>query len=376
MPTLRGITWNHSRGYVPMVATAQRFHELHPEFDLQWDSRSLQAFADEPIAELAQRYDLLVIDHPWAGFAARSGILAPLDELLPADFLADLAAHSIGASHESYFENHQWALAIDAACPVASWRADLIEAPPASWDDLLALAAEGRVLMPAIPIDTLMNFYAVCQALGAVPFTGEDQVIDTDTGSEALRTLKELADAVPRECFDLNPIRVYEAMTQRDDIAYCPFAYGYSNYARPGYARRQLRFGDPPTLRGHHLHTTLGGTGLAISVNCKHKDWAARYAQYVCEANTQSTLFFQTGGQPGHRVAWEDSEVNRRCNNFFRDTLATLDRSYLRPRFDGYLDFQDHAGDPIRDYLREGGTETNVIDELNALYRRVLEARR
>ena len=27
---LRGITWNHTRGLVPMVAAAQRFEELNP----------------------------------------------------------------------------------------------------------------------------------------------------------------------------------------------------------------------------------------------------------------------------------------------------------------------------------------------------------
>ena len=53
-----------------MVATAQRFSELNPGVEITWEKRSLQAFADEPIDKLAERYDLLVIDHPWAGFAA------------------------------------------------------------------------------------------------------------------------------------------------------------------------------------------------------------------------------------------------------------------------------------------------------------------
>jgi len=46
---LRGIAWDHTRGFVPMVATAQRFHELHPEIEIRWEKRSLQAFADAPI---------------------------------------------------------------------------------------------------------------------------------------------------------------------------------------------------------------------------------------------------------------------------------------------------------------------------------------
>ncbi len=85
---LKGMTWNHTRGYTPMVGTAQRFCEMRPSADLQitWEKRSLQEFADQPIDVLAERYDLLVIDHPWAGFAAASGVLVPLDEHLPTEY--------------------------------------------------------------------------------------------------------------------------------------------------------------------------------------------------------------------------------------------------------------------------------------------------
>jgi len=46
MIELRGIAWNHSRGFTSVVATAQRFEELHPEVRITWEKRSLQAFAD------------------------------------------------------------------------------------------------------------------------------------------------------------------------------------------------------------------------------------------------------------------------------------------------------------------------------------------
>jgi multiple sugar transport system substrate-binding protein len=113
---LRGITWNHTRGYLPMVATAQRFSELHPGVTISWERRSLQRFADFPVERLAEKYDLLVIDHPSAGSVAVHGSLLPLDGLLPAEFLAGQAANSVGLSRSSYFfAGYQWALAIDAA---------------------------------------------------------------------------------------------------------------------------------------------------------------------------------------------------------------------------------------------------------------------
>ncbi len=246
---LKGITWNHSRGFTSIVATAQRFHELHPEVDIEWHKRSLQAFADEPINVLAKRYDLLIIDHPWTGFAARTGIILPLDKYLPAAFLEDLAKNSVGKSHESYaYNNHQWAFAIDAATPVAASRPDLFHKHdlvlPQTWDDLMELAKKGWVAIPSIPQDTLMSFYMVCSTLGEDVCTTQEYVVSEKIGRQALRMLRDLGAHISRECYDWNPIKVYEAMTLGDEYAYSPFAYGYANYSQKGYARKVLKFHD------------------------------------------------------------------------------------------------------------------------------------
>jgi len=127
--TLRGITWDHARGFAPMAATAARWHERHPEVEVVWEKRSLQAFADESIASLAQRFDLLAVDHPSMGEAAAHRLFVPLEQHLPAEFLRDQAANSVGASYASYAINgSQWALPIDAAAPIAGWREDVLVA--------------------------------------------------------------------------------------------------------------------------------------------------------------------------------------------------------------------------------------------------------
>lgn len=372
--TLSGITWNHTRGYLPMVATAQRFGELHPEVEITWHKRSLQEFADYPIERLVERFDLLVIDHPFAGQAAAQMVLLPIDDYVPAEFLADQAANSVGQSHPSYrFDGHQWALAIDAATPVSSHRPDLLEryglALPQTWEELLNLARSGRVAVPAIPIDSLMNFYMLCVAFGSEPFTEDSRVIDRSTGMTALEHLRELISLCPAACLERNPIATYEAMTTSDEIAYCPFAYGYSNYARPGYARSLLRFGGLVSFGGRRLRSTLGGTGLAISPRCRNIDQAVAYAQFVASRDCQAGLYVSSGGQPGHRAAWEDPQVNAATSDFFRDTLQTLDEAYLRPRYPGYLHFQDQAGPIVHTYLKAGGDAGRVVEQLDTLYR-------
>ncbi len=371
---LRGVTWNHTRGYLPMVATAQRFSEIHPGVEITWEKRSLQEFGDASISRLTEKYDLLVIDHPFVGDAAAHGTLLPLDEYIPQSFLDDQACHSVGKSHESYsYGGHQWALAIDAATPVSSSRPDLLErngvAHPETWDELIDLARRGVVALPAVPIDSLMNFYMVCLALGGELFSSANRVVHRDVGVPVLTMLRELLSFCPVESFTWNPIAIHEQMSSGDSIAYCPFAYGYSNYSRPGYARQLIQFGDLVCYGvKRKLCSTLGGTGLAISARCRNKEEAAEYVRFVGDGDCQRTIYFASGGQPGHRLAWEDPEVNKACNSFFERTLPALDRAYLRPRYDGYPDFQDSAGPVIQQYLQYGGNPSIVIEQLNHLY--------
>jgi multiple sugar transport system substrate-binding protein len=372
---LRGITWNHSRGFLPMVATAQRFEELHPEVEIVWEKRSLQAFADAPIGELAEDFDLLVIDHPSVGEAM--GFLLPLDEHLTPDYVTDQALSSVGRSVESYeWDGHRWALAIDAAAPVSCYRLDLLSEMrslmPRTWPELLELAQRGAVALPLTPVDALMAFYMLCGAAGEEPFLRSDRLVAEQVGAGALAHLADLARACGPECLYRNPIATYELMASGDRIAYCPFAYGYSNYARHGYARELLRFGGLVTMPdGRRLCSTLGGAGLAISRRCTEVSSAVEYCCFVAGAACQSGLYFASGGQPGHRSAWEDPSVNAACQSFFQDTLPVLDEAYLRPRFHGYLKFQQDAGPVLHRFLSAGGDPRRVCNELEQIYRNV-----
>ncbi len=373
MIELRGITWNHTRGYLPMVATSQRFSELHPDVAIHWQKRSLQEFADLPLGQLVERFDLLVIDHPFIGMAAESGFLLPLEEHLQAAFLANQAKHSVGKSHASYlFGDHQWALAIDAATPVSGWRRDLMEAAgasvPVTWAELLELARRGLVAVPGIPIDTLMHFYMLCIGLEEEPFSRPEEMVSIAVGVRALEMLRELAGLLSPECSRRSPIATWEFLTVNDGVALCPFAYGYSNYSRDGFTRHPLEMGGLIRIDGiARCRSTLGGAGLAISSRCHQMGAAVEYCHFVASPECQAGLYFQCGGQPGHRSAWLDDEINRASHNFFRNTLSTLDEAWLRPRWNGYLEFQDTAAVIVHQYVWGGGQARDAVFRLNEI---------
>lgn len=373
---LTGITWRHSRGLVPLVATAQRFNDERPEVSIEWRTRSLKDFGDFPIERLVERFDLLIIDHPFAGYASAHDVLVPLDEHLPEVFVRDQARNSVGASHASYeMGGHLWALAVDAATPVSGWRVDLLERadadPPATWDELLALARRGLVAVSAAPVDLLMHLYMLALVQGEEPGLSGEKLLSDRVGLRALDLVRELIAATSTANLDRNPIRTWEAIARGESVAYCAFAYGYANYGRRDYVQRPLRFGGLVDLDGVRLRSTLGGAGLAISSRCTGDRLAAAlaYAAFVAAPETQTGLFATHGGQPGHRRAWLDPIVNEMTNDFFIDTLQTLDDAWLRPRHRGYIPFQDHAGGLIRDHVHGEASASSTLAALNDRYR-------
>ena len=135
MKLLKVISWDHPRGFDPMVATANLFQKKNPEVEIKWDKRPLQAFADRPIEEMAFDYDLMVIDHPHVGEASRKNLIYELNNNKQYEGeLISLEKNSVGLSHQSYnFNDNQYALAIDAAAPVSAFRYDLIDNPPSTF---------------------------------------------------------------------------------------------------------------------------------------------------------------------------------------------------------------------------------------------------
>jgi multiple sugar transport system substrate-binding protein len=376
---LRGITWNHSRALPPLVATAQRFEELHPHVRIQWEKRSLHEFGHADISTLAHIFDLLVIDHPMAGDAEVTGVLNDLLPLLSVEEIRDLQDDSLGPSFSSYIYNDRlYALPIDAAAPAASLRLDLFEEhgleEPAVWDDVLSLARMGWVRMPAFSADLFLNFMGLCVSRGNAVATNEEQFVEHEVGVLCLEQLRELAALMPDEIYRLNPIALYERMSSEDSFAYCPFAYTYSNYSRSGFGAKHIRFSNPVALEEHlPMRTVLGGTGLAISKKCDQIALALEYSLFVAGRSCQGTLYGVCGGQPANRGAWSDPLLNQLTDNFFARTAASIETAYMRPRYPGYVTLQELAGEAIAEYCKHHGDTYKLLDQIDIFYRSSLK---
>lgn len=348
MPCYLGLTWEHPRGKNALIAAADR-ERAASTLDIRWETHPLEGFEERPIGELAQHYDLIVLDHPHLGEAIASWALTPMDAFIAPDGLANWDRRSIGQSFASYSAyGRQWAVPLDAAAQVAAYRPELIRVPPRTWAEVHALALVAPVALSLAGPHALLTFASIRSALaGSAPRAATD-LVGGSGGREALELMRAIASKADRAFTHLNPIAMLETMRDTKAIAYCPLIYGYVNYSGHG-----VRFTNIPKSQesGPDPGSVLGGTGLALTSRCEPSQELLDHIEWLMSDEAQRDFIPRHDGQPSARSAWLDPHVDAQADGFYSSTLATLEASWLRPRGPGYICFQTAASAAVRDVV-------------------------
>jgi len=356
---LRGIAWDHPRGYEPLRATSKAFCERMNldsgsgiEVNIEWDIRSLKDFGDMPIEDLIDQYDLITIDHPYMGQADKHGLLLALNENLSDDVLQQLVLQSVGPSFQSYYYGTSlYALPIDAAALVSAYRKDIVthfdlrlpQTREELFDFYQKLPKGLQVAWPLCATDIWCSFLSLCAQDAGADFIHK-QTIDQQVACKVLDELKRHLEFLHPQSINWNPIKTLDHMSTEADVVFSPYLFGYTNYARDGYAKR---------------------------ANSTHPDLALKYLEYVSSAEVQTGLFTQYGGQPGNLAAWQSRANNQLCGGFFDDTLTTMQQAYVRPNHPGWNHFQEHGAELIHHGVVANVTSKKIMSDLNQLYQSI-----
>ncbi|MBV6638236.1 MAG: extracellular solute-binding protein [Mameliella sp.] len=368
--TLKGMTWSDPRGYDPLVAASAAFQERYPHVTITWDKRSLQGFESTPVEELAQAYDLMIIDHPHVGEVVADGCLLPIDRHGAPEVLARLEAETVGKSYHSYFYGgHQWALPVDAACQVQAIRPDLRPAPAKRLSEIMAEARDGRVVWPLRPPHVLMSFFTLMANTGSAFPVTRDLPIDRAAAKRTLEAMQALADLVDPACHQMDPIAALDALSEGDRFALIPYTYLYAPYAKDDYRPNIVTYHDIPAEgESGPLGSALGGTGLAVSARTTHPEICTEFALWVASAEVQRGLYTDNNGQPGNAFAWADPRVNARFGKAYHQTRMSHEAAWLRPRHKGYMGFQEAASHIILDALTGKCMHDAALDALQSRF--------
>lgn len=373
MIVIKALTWDHPRGFNALAAAAAREETRAAGLDIRWEKQPLEGFESHPIADLCARYDLVVLDHPHVGEAVSGDCLHPLESVFGADVVERLGAKSIGPSLTSYrYVGQHWALPLDAATQVMAARRDLLESEvPVTWDTVLDLSRRtGKVALSLAGPHAALSFLSIAAAYGEPPAEADpDVLVSVETGRAVYELMAELAALSPRSVLGKNPIGILGHMARESDVILCPLVYGYVNYAAPT-AGHAITFADAPRrTAGGRPGSTLGGTGIGISKRCDPSPELKAHLLWLMSREAQIGFIPARDGQPSRREAWFDEGVNDRWNGFYRQTAATLEAAYVRPRHDGYIAFQTKASALLRDAFEARGEAAGVLARLQDLYR-------
>ncbi len=325
--TLKGLTWDHPRGYAPLLKGAPEYENSHPGVRIYWDRRTLREFGEAPIEQYLDRYDLIIMDHPFVGFAAAHDVLVDLNPFLSADENASLARDSAGPSAESYrYADGLWALPVDAATQVASYRPDLLRQlsskPPRTLYAVLQLGHKARsngkfIVLAACPIDAISLFFTMTANLGHPIAEYAEPFLEHAVAREVLDRLHALIAIAHPKSVKLEPHPGVRPHGRRRTRFIVRGALAIRIILAA--ALRALQFADAPAAGTMGCAgTLLGGTGVAVTKSSPHRDEAVAYAKWLASLGHQRGAYVSEGGQPASLAAWRIRKQRRHRRFFLR----------------------------------------------------------
>ncbi len=362
-----GITWDNPRGKNALYASIPVARE-RLGLDISWTAHSLEHFEAHPIDELAERFDLVIMDHPHVGDMCASGRFRPLEDVIGVDRVQALSDSFVGPSFRSYqMDGKLWALPVDSATQVMASRTDLIDSVPDTWDDIVRLGQKESVCLSVAGPHAFLTFLSLCASFGAqVDESSWREFPHRSIALSVLEIMRELMTRQNPRTLSMNPIALLAGMIVRNDIACVPLVYGYSQFARS--TPRAVQFSDAPRGTSSVRGSTIGGAGLAVTNRRSISPELVAYIKWLVSSDTQTSFIPEHDGQPALASAWRDPELNRKSSGFYADTMTTIQGAQIRPRFAGYTAYQENASARIREGLLDGEAPADIVKDIRVAF--------
>ncbi len=268
-----------------------RFEAQHP--DVRIEQRQTPDAADQRhqlyvqwLNAGASSPDILQLDVIWTPEFAAAGWILPLDRFGP-----DQEAFFPSAVAANRWNGRLYALPWFVDVGMLYWRTDLMEEPPATFDELARIAAEARdraevthgfVWQGARYEGLVTVFLEHLGGFGGRIMDDEGRVVvDSD---EAVRALEFMRDAIHEHGFVPRSVLTWqEEQTrfafQNGAVAFMrnwPYAYGLMDDPDASRVAGRFSVAPMPAAPGGRPTAALGGSQLAINANSRYPEaaWA------------------------------------------------------------------------------------------------------
>ncbi len=329
-------------------------------------------------------FDLLLVDVSWLAKYVAAGWLEPLEPWFGPEALEAMVP---GARLGNGFGGHLWRMPLTGDTGLLYWRTDLMERPPRSTDELVAIARDlqrrGKVRwgylwqgrqyegLSCVMVETL-------QAFGARWWDGATgrTVLDTPQARRAVDWLDMLvrSGVTPRA-----------VANQAENDTLQMFAAGDAAFLRNWpYAWREIEKGNGPVkgkvgvtrvvaAPGQQGGGTLGTWGLSLIRGSPHREAAVEVMRWLTGEEMQRQLAVEQGYAPTWSRLYDDPDLQRRAPLLAVQRQA-LEAPVLRPMTPAYAQLSDLLARQINGMLTDQATPGVALAQAQRLSAQVLES--
>jgi multiple sugar transport system substrate-binding protein len=360
-----------------LAKPAARFGREHPgiRVELVRGPLDTEAISDLAIGSLLlgeSPYDLLMVDVTWTAKYAAAGWLRPLEAYLGDDALEEMVP---GARLGNRFGGHLWRMPLTGDTGLLFWRTDLMEQPPRSTDELLAMARElqrsGKVRWGYLWQGRQYEGLS-CVMLEALHAFGarwwDPATQSTVLGSPAATRAAEWLAMLVRT--GVTPPSVAN-FAENDALQL--FAAGEAAFLRIWpYAWKEIEKGGGPVVGkvgaapvvaapGEAGGATLGTWGFSLPTASPHPIEAAEVMRWFTGPEVQRELVLDQGYAPTWRKLYEDPGLAE-VHPLLAVQRASLEHPLVRPLTPLYAQFSDVLQRQVNGMLTGQSTATIAME--------------
>jgi multiple sugar transport system substrate-binding protein len=330
------------------------FNRSHPRIALSVTRGPLEteAVSDLAISSLLlgdSPYDLLLMDVSWTPKYAAAGWLEPLDHWLGPDALADLAP---GADLGNAFGGQLWRFPLLADMGLLYWRTDLMEAPPRTPAELVAISRRlqqaGRVPwgyvwqgkqyegLSCVVLEVLRGF-------GGHWLLENEPQLDSPAALAATSWLEDLVrqGITPAAVANMGEPEALQLFQAGDAAFMRNWPYAWAELNKPeSPLRGKVAFTTMVSEEGQPHAATQGSWGFSLLAGSRHKAAAIEVLRFFTSAEAQKELHLRWGYTPTRLSVFEDPELLA-ANPALADLQQALAAAVLRPLSPVYAQLSD-----------------------------------
>ncbi|MBE9172489.1 ABC transporter substrate-binding protein [Cyanobium sp. LEGE 06143] len=348
-------------------------------------------FETESVSDLAisslllgdSPYDLLLMDVTWTAKYAAAGWLLPLDDWLGSEALEPLAP---GARAGNRIDGRLWRLPLVADMGLLYWRTDLMDAPPRTPAELVAvseqLQRQGRVRwgyvwqgrqyegLSCVFLEVLHGFGGAWQA--DQPGMG----LLTPAADQAAAWMRSLIDTgvSPAAVANFAEPEALQSFEAGDAALMRNWPYAWQELQRPqsavaGKVGVTTMVAEPGQTSG----ATQGSWGLSVLAGTPHPAEAVQVLQALSGAESQRQLVRRWGYTPTLTALFDDPELVLE-----RPLLPVLQQALeavvLRPINPGYAQLSDIVQRQLSGVITGDTPPAQAMDRAGRASQQLLQA--